>query len=135
MTPEGEFFWWAGRGAQPEDYTAGPFGTREEAIQVGRVDFDGEGFTVIEARKGKFSPPSADDLMGEWSERWGDDDIGREDYPEFAGPAEAIKAAEADLDALLANWFERHRKIMPEPWCFAETRNEEFFPGTDDGEA
>jgi len=135
MAKEDAFFWYAGAGAQPENYALGPFNTRDDAIADGRDYYDGQAFTVIEACKGEFSPPSADALMGEWLERWGDDDMGREDYPEFKGPKAAIDAAEADLDQLLSAWFERHRAIMPEPWCFGESRNEELIATAANAEA
>ena len=78
--------------------------------------------------RGVFAPPSGNCLMGEMIEHWGDDGIGSEDYPpEFGGPLEAIEAAEKDLDDLLKAWFERHRAIMPTPWCFADSRNTETF--------
>lgn len=132
MPKEQPFLWYAGEGQQPEDYRLGPYDTREQAITDAREYYAGQTFTIIEARKGEFSPPSADDLMGEWIERWANDDMWRDDYPEFAGPLEAIKAAEVDLDALLAGWFERHRAVMPSPWSFADSRNAETFQA--DGE-
>jgi hypothetical protein len=119
--------WYAGYGIEPENFSVGPEDTRDAIIAAARIEFCGETFTIIEAWRGVFSPPSADDLMGEMTERWGDDDMGREDYPEFSGPLEAIKAAERDLDDLLRAWFERHRAIMPTPWCFADSRNTETF--------
>jgi hypothetical protein len=127
MAQEFPFKWYAGSGVEPENFNVGPEDAREAIIGCARVEFCGEIFTIIEAQRGEFSPPSGDDLMGEMIERWADDDMGREDYPGFEGPLEAISAAEKDLDALLTEWFERHRAIMPTPWCFAGSRNQETF--------
>lgn len=134
MPGETEWGWYAGRHVEPENYSLGPFETRDDAIAEARSDFgsDGDGFTVIEACKGEFAPPSAKRLMEEMLERWGDDDMGREDYPDFEGTAEAVTAAESDLDVVLAAWFERHKAIMPSPWCFDSSRHEEYFPTADE---
>jgi hypothetical protein len=128
MSETNPYKWYVGNGAQPENYSEGPFDTREIAIEVGREEFTEFGFTILEAFKGAFSPPSAADLMEEMLDRWSDDDMGREDCAEFEGGKDAIKAAEADLDALLNGWFQRHAAIMPKPWCFYASRNEEYFP-------
>lgn len=122
------FKWYVGNGGDPENYSEGPFNTREDAIAVGREEFPDHGFTILEACKGAFGPPSAESLMLEMCERWADDDMGREDCVEFEGSAAAIKAAEADLDAILSAWFARHAAIIPSPWCFQSSRNAEYFP-------
>lgn len=126
--------WYAGRGAEPENFDTGPEPSRDAAISAGLTNYDGETFTVIEAQRGEFAVPQARHLLESWLEQWGDDDMGREDYPELEGPPAAIAVAHDDLDALLAGWFSRHKAIMPVPWAFAASRNAETFPSAE-GEA
>lgn len=49
--------WYAGRGADPENYDLGPENTREAIVQVGLDELDGEPFTIA-----ALSPRSADGL-------------------------------------------------------------------------
>jgi hypothetical protein len=120
------FLWYFGGGSEPEGYHGG-YLTREEAISEGRSEYGLEVFSIVEAQKGYFHMIDADQLLEQLFERWGDDDFGAEDMPELHGSLDEQKAATDELNALLSGWFEKHRKIMPTPWAFAETRNEETF--------
>lgn len=124
----GEWKWYAGR--DNENYTVGPEDTRKAVIAAGRQDFDGEAFHIIEARKGTMRPwlPSASDIVEQMFDRAYEDGAFGDDYGEPYGPLEAQKAADDDLDALLAAWYERHADVFPTPWMFAESRNAETIP-------
>lgn len=119
--------WWASR--NEEQYLVGPEDSREAVIQAGIEDFDGESFHIVEARKGSMAGylPSGQRLI-EWMTEGADDNgaFGEDDYCELTATPEAIEAAEADVEAVLADWFKRHSAIFPEPWAFAATRNGEW---------
>ena len=124
-TPEWQ--WWASR--DEEQYLVGPCASREEAIEHALEDFDGEPFHIVEARKGSMIRwvPKAARIIEIMAESADDDGaFGEDDYCEPVGSAEAVSAAEADLDGLLAAWFSRHAAVFPEPWAFAATRNGEW---------
>lgn len=126
MAREYPFLWYFGCGSEPEHYYGG-FATRDEAIAAGHRDHDPDVFSIVEAQKGEFAMIGGEDLVEQLLERWGDDDLGADDYPELEGTAEERSAAVDELDALLEGWFEKHRRIMPIPWSFAATRNNETF--------
>jgi hypothetical protein len=127
MASDKPYRWYHGAGSTPDAYTGGDFATREEAVADGQAYYEGDVFSIVEAQKGAFSVPTASDLMAYWLECWDDDDMGGEDACEWRGKPDQVKAAEADLQALLDGWVERHGAIIPEPWCFNDTRNEETF--------
>lgn len=124
----GDWKWYASR--DEENYTVGHEDSREAVIAAGRVDFDGDAFHILEARKGTMRQwlPSGSDITDQMFERASDDGAFGEDYGEPLGSLEAQKAADDDLDAVLAAWFERHAAIFPTPWAFAESRNAEQIP-------
>jgi hypothetical protein len=122
-------------GQSDEAYTGGPCADRQEAVESGEHEFDGEPFFIIEAAKGSMMKflPSAERIIDDTLERADDDDAFGDNYAERARDA---TAAEADLDALLKGWFERHKAIWPTPWAFAATRNsEEITPAAADAAA
>ncbi len=128
--------WWASR--DEENYTVGPEDTREAVIAAGATDFDGEAFHIVEALKGSMARwlPKAERIIEIMAEASDDDGaFGEADYCELVGSAEAVSAAEADLNAALSGWFARHAGIFPTPWAFFRTRNAELIPATNPSEA
>lgn len=121
--------WYAGPGRSPEIFGVVE-DTREAVIASARRDYGTQdGFTICEARKGTMKPylPTAESIIETLCENADDNSAFGEDsaFDSWKGTA----AAEEDLNATLAAWFDRHVASFPEPWVFAETRNEEFFAG------
>jgi hypothetical protein len=130
-TPESaDFQWYWAAGEQPETYTGGPEKSRDAAMSAALREFEaGEVFTLISATKGSFwsAIPSAAEILDLAAEKASDDDMfGEDGFDDYVGGAAAVKAAEADLNAVLKAWFDRHQAIFPTPWTFGETSNEEL---------
>lgn len=124
-TPEPTWQWYAGHDG--ETYSLGPEPTRDAILSVGRDDYGGDAFYIVEATKGTMQEylPSATDVIEMMQERADNDGAFGDDYCEITG---SVKAAEADLDQLLRDWYARHAAIFPTPWKFASSRNEEIIP-------
>ena len=121
--PKNEWFWWAGD--NDEFFSCGPYKTREGAIADGQATFCGEGFHIVEARHAEYCMPAAEDVIGMMLEH---SEVMYEDEPDVVGSKEVVKAAEAELDALLAGWLKKHVGIFSKPTLFDGTRNREFIP-------
>jgi hypothetical protein len=115
--------WWAG---SDEEYMniGGPFDTREQAIEAGRADRCGEQFYILRAALESWAAPDASWVVDQFVED-NIDAFYEGDWPGFDGGEEAAKAAEADLQKVLNDWFERHKGILPPTTAF---------DGTSDGE-
>ena len=123
--------WWAGPWAGPDEEMycyGGPFDTREEAIECGRGNDDGEGFFIVEALEMsvKFS---AERLIE-------DQYFDQEDYfdCDYAEPCRVglkaqIEAADAELQAVLDAWLDKHRATFNPPNMFAGFRHREWIEG------
>lgn len=116
-----DWAWWSG----PDDeyYRNGPFATREEAL----VELDEEGGYIIEAQMNAVTF-SADMLINnQYFEDEGFDFDNCE--PDRIGGADAIGAADAELQALLDGWLDRWRHTFVAPNMFAGSRNGECVAG------
>jgi hypothetical protein len=109
--------WWVGTSDEFMNI-GGPLLSREAAIEEGRGHQGGDPFWICRATLHTWAPPSAEsvmDLMADQSdEYWFDDG-----FPGFDGGKDAEKAAEADLQQVLNEWFARHLGIFPAPTAFA----------------
>lgn len=111
--------WYAG-GSEEYMNIGGPFATREEAIAEGRHDRGGDPFYICFAGLMPWSAPDATSVIDRWTEDH--DELWWEDgFPGFDGPdAEGREAAaEADLQRVLNEWFQRHKDMLPTPTAFA----------------
>ena len=129
-----EFKWYFGSGEEPEHYMLAGTSTREETIAEGKAYYDGDTFSIIEAVSGtmKSFVPCADRIIDMMIESADDDGaFGEDGFDDMRGTPETIKAAEADLESVMREWFDRHAAIFPEPWSFARTRSEEVIVGDD----
>ncbi len=125
-----EWGWYAGR--HEEEMTAGPEATREAIIQVGRGDFCGESFHIIEARKRPIEVAdhaNIADLVDRMSETIDDDHADPDGDGAIFDPTPAeLHSLEGMLKAEIRRWQELHG-ILVTPWAFTEMRHEEFIPG------
>jgi hypothetical protein len=123
----GGWAWWAGLGC--EYFTAGPFVSRADAVEVGAGEFDGDGFHILEAAQHQVRF-SAERLIE--SQYFEDDDFfsGEHSDPDRIGGADVIKAADAELQALLDWWAARWRHTFVQPEMFAVQRNAEWIEPT-----
>jgi len=118
--------WWVGAN---DEYLSigGPLETRDEAIARGRDYRAGYPFYITRAVLRKWTAPDAVSVMDHWVDAheglWYEDG-----FPGFEGPnmRERELAAETDLQAVLNEWFERHRDILPHPTAFAWTADGEW---------
>lgn len=82
--------------------------TKEEAIRLGTSDFDGEPFWVCSFRRPKASEfvPDADSIIDTMMEH-AYDEVGdfADDFPGVS------KEAEAELEALLQSWADKHCSV------------------------
>jgi len=133
MTNNQGWQWWVGR--DEEVFTYGPMETRDEAIQVGKSDLNGE-FFLVEARQDNIALSSWFDAS-QWLERLDetlyDNDLGGS---EGDSNLDHITIAEqGDLQAMvratIALWQAQHG-IVVKPWHFTAQRNEEFFHNGED---
>ena len=118
--------WWAGTS---EEYMniGGPFATREDAIKEGRHDQGGDPFCIVRAGLHEWQAPDADAVIDQWIDSC--DELWYEDgFPGFVGPnkKERVKAATDDLQAVLSDWFQRHRDLLPTPTAFAYSTTPEW---------
>lgn len=123
-----KFSWWAG---QSDEHFSINENTREDVIERGRAEFDGEGFHIVEASQDKdFSFPDGGRLWEQFIE--GNEDLGGEDNY-FGEDVTVTPEQEKELGdafkALFEGWMERH-KLEPYVYVFTATRNNEFIPGT-----
>lgn len=127
----GGWAWWWSHDGDAED-CHGPCASREEAIAEGSADDpDREFVTVLEARKGTLANrlPQAATIIEDMLERAHDEgDFGEDPSDRALDMKGCTKAAEAELDGFLRDWFTRHAALFPEPWVFAQTRNQETVP-------
>ena len=128
MTDNTDWGWYAGRGADPENYDIGPENTREAIVEAGLEELDGEPFSIVEARKGPPPPPDATTVLESHHEALADDATwGDDDGTALATDDDAYKRAVASLQAALSGWWGVHwNTLFMAPWVFAETRNEEL---------
>lgn len=109
--------WWAGK---DEDYMniGGPFDTREQAIEAGRHEQNGDPFYICNAALYGWRAPEADSIMDAWVEDH--DELWWEDgFCGFDGSPDVEVKAHDDLQTVLNDWFERHRAMLPNPTAFA----------------
>lgn len=120
--------WWAGR--NEEWFTVGPCSTREIAIEEARVEFDGEGFHIVEAVQGTVTLNAAQLLNAQYFDA--DDLFSPEDgaEPDRTGGADVIAAADDELQALLDEWVAKWGRTFVAPTLFRGVRNGEFFAAT-----
>lgn len=112
--------WWAGPDQEIFRY-GGPFATREEAIECGRENADpGEGFFIVEAAQHQIRL-SARRLIED--QYFDNDDFFDCENAEPDRMADH-KGADAELQALLDAWVEKHRATFISPNMFAASRNE-----------
>jgi hypothetical protein len=100
-----------------------PVTTREEAIALGTKEYEGESFSICEARL----KPLKDDFFQGWCvvEEFeeANEEVLSPDGPAKTPTDEALRELEV---ALAATWFTwRTKHDLFEPWAFAEQRNEE----------
>jgi hypothetical protein len=108
----------------------GPYDTRDEAVSVGRENWSGEAFSIIEARKRDLRRylPGPDQFIDEILERACDDDQFGDDTADLIGDQDRVAAAKTALRAALAKWWDDHGAIFPDAWAFSETRNATWLP-------
>jgi len=117
--------WWAGR--QNDYFTEGPFDTRDEAVDVGRDSFDDD-FYIIEAETHSVRFDAQRLINDQYVEN--DNLFDYENCePERLGDS---ASADAELQALLDAWLEKHEATFNTPNIFAWSKNEEYFPATDE---
>lgn len=125
------FKWWAADSEGAEIYQ-GPYDSREEAIQVGETDFDGEPFYIVEADKTVMSgyvdgEAYAEQIMDDLCER--NEECFGEDGPDdpwsaYDNPQRALGNA---IEAAVKEWLAAH---PGKTWTFHETRNGETITPT-----
>ncbi len=116
--------WYAGL---TEEYMniGGPFETREEAIDAGRHEMCGDSFYICEAALYGWRAPDADSVMDAWIEDH--DELWWEDgFSGFDGKADAEVCAAEDLQAVLNEWLQRHRSMLPTATAFCFEANGEW---------
>ncbi len=113
--------WWAG--SNDEHYTNGPFECREHAVEA----LDGYGGFIVEAVQLDVQF-SADQLID--AQYFDDDDYFSGEYgePDRNGDVDTIKAADAELQALLDGWLAKWGHTFVKPEMFAQTRNGQAVP-------
>jgi len=108
--------WHAGTSDEYMDI-GGPFASREDAIAAGRHNQCGEKFYICQAALYSWTAPSADEVIDQWIENhdelWWEDGFGG-----FDGRPDAEVIAHDDLQAVLNDWFQRNRAMLPTPTAF-----------------
>lgn len=113
--------WWAGR--FNDYFTEGPFETRDEAFEAARDAFEDDFYiTQAETCSIHFSASRLIDDQYVENDDLFDCEHGEPDR--LGGSA----AADAELQALLDAWLEKHEATFATPNIFAWARNEEYFP-------
>ncbi|ABF71332.1 p080 [Rhizobium phage 16-3] len=120
------FKWWAADSEDAEIFQ-GPYDSREEAIQVGETDFDGESFYVVEADKSVMSAnidgeALAERIMEELcdnnEECFGED--GPDDpWAKYDKPHRSLSNA---IEKAVEDWLAAH---PGKTWSFGTMRNGE----------
>lgn len=103
-------------GPNDEHYTNGPFDTREEAVAA----LEGDAGHVIEAMKHDVHFTVERLIENQYDEN---DDLFDYDNAE-PGRIGDWKTADAELQALLDGWVDKHRDTFVEPNMFVSTRND-----------
>lgn len=108
--------WWAGD--NEEFYRVGPCVSRDAAIAEARSYFGEDCWLhILEAELARWAPPSGSQVIDMMIDN--SDELFFEDgFDGMAGTDDEVARAEAELDALLAGWLERHRSIFPTPSAF-----------------
>ena len=111
-------------GSTDEWFANGPFDTRNEAVH----ELDGYGGYITEAIPGAVTLNAKRLLDDQYFEA--DDLFSYEDGPgpDRRGDDSDIKAADAELQALLDDWLDRWRHTFVTPTLFAQSRNTEQVP-------
>jgi len=128
MTNNQGWQWWVGR--DEEVFTYGPMETRDEAIQVGKSDLNGE-FFLVEARQDNIELSDwfdVVDLLDKLDDLLYEQDLG--------GPNGEISTYNVTRDqqndlqviirSAIATWQTKHG-IVIKPWRFTGKRNLESF--------
>ena len=117
-----KWFWYVG--SNEEDFSLGPFDTRQDAIDEGEANYD-EGFWIIEATKSGWPAPRASRLIEDMFEN--SEDLFRDEYPEIQGTLQQRTQAEEELQELLNKWMDKYRTVIfPEPYVFSAQANLEY---------
>ncbi len=123
MTQDADEVWgWFYSRAEDEPYRMAS--SRDDAIEQGADEFDGEPFHIIEATKAKLSDQIFDAcrVMEEFEERneeaWG------EDGPDATVDLDARTELEHVLNAAFAAWRAKHNPWTA--WALGRTRNGEW---------
>lgn len=126
------FKWYAGD--NEEVYHYGPHDTREAALDDAFGNSEpGDTIHVIEAVSHQLqisARRTIETMLDDSEELYGEGDT-----PERVGSTEAIRAADAELQALLDDWLDRHRATFNEPTQFAASRSRGTVIVPADGEA
>lgn len=133
MTSE-NWMWWAGR--DDERYTVGPCETKEQAIEGGREDFDGDSFCIIEAIQND-DIRLADTLDGDYLLEIAEEKA----YDEYADPegdslifdlsTDQVKSFGAAIKEAIEAW-QNAEGLTFKSFLFSKTRNFEVIAGQDD---
>lgn len=122
MTKINEPTWWAG--SNDEWFTEGPFDTREEALAEGRAyaeDHELEGFFIAEARTQEIRFSAKRLIEDQYMELEDAFDFDNGNEPDRLKGAEE---ADAELQALLDAWCEKHKGTFVQPGVFASCKTE-----------
>lgn len=120
------FKWWAADSEDAEIFQ-GPYDSREEAIQVGETDFDGESFYVVEADKSVMSANFdgeryAERIMEDMIENNGEcfNEYGEADpWAKYDKPHRSLGNA---IEKAVEDWLAAH---PGKTWSFGTMRNGE----------
>lgn len=117
--------WWY---SQDEDRWNGPCSDREEAIDLGRDEYNGEAFMVMEAETGDYDMRlSGDDLLERLNER-NEDRSDPDGDPAFYRVDPKVEKDLGDMvTAAIARWVRKHR-IDTRAWCFTKQGKPESIP-------
>lgn len=119
-----DWAWYVGR--YDDYFDSGPFVSREEAIEIGKSEYD-EGFHIVEAYKNDVELKDYFDAprFVEDAEEHGYELMGEGGDNLF----EITSKQSADLQKMvrdtIALWQMKH-KLTFTPWCFTNSRNEEY---------
>lgn len=130
---EPDWQWFAS--SDEENYLTGPEDTREAIIEVGKNDYDGDGFYIVEAVRSDPSRliPSAENFLTQTLEGAADDgEFGEDGDYDLCGAPETQARAISELDAALQSWTAKWKHVLPAPWRFARTRNAEYVPSEEE---
>ncbi|OLP56643.1 hypothetical protein BJF92_11165 [Rhizobium rhizosphaerae] len=130
MAGDGVFKWWAGEGKDPEVYRIGA-DDWSGIIEAAHKAFPQGNFTIVEADKAVLHYEIFSDFAGngDLSEMIDDVNGGAfgEDGPDFFCTDDENAELDGLLNAVIADWIERHG-LHPRAVAFGETRNQDYFP-------